>query len=111
MKTMKRSYLVIGALMLLFATNSAFAQNKAYGNNMVRVDSIAGVPVYAIYSGDMNQDGNVALDDFSLWDFDNANFAFGYNPTDLNGDGNTALDDFSIWDANNANFVGIARPF
>ncbi len=81
------------------------AQNQAYQDNQILYGT-----KWCFYMGDINQDENVALDDFSIWDLDNSNFAFGYNPTDLNGDGNTALDDFSIWDANNANFVFSAHP-
>jgi hypothetical protein len=114
MKTTKKMYKLTGLMFLLLGLSSAYAQNKACGDNMVRVDSVlisgSYQPVYAIYSGDINQDGNIDLADFSLWDVDNFNFNFGYIPTDLNGDGNTDLADFSIWDINNYNFVGLVRP-
>ncbi len=61
-------------------------------------------------SGDMNQDGNIAMDDFAIWDVANANFAYGYVVSDLNGDGDVGLDDFTLWSDNNSNFVSSGYP-
>jgi len=103
-------------VLLLSGLEFSYAQtNKAYGDNMVKIDSVLVggnyQPVFAIYSGDINQDGNVDLIDFPIWAVDNNNFAFGYLVTDLNGDGNTDLIDFPIWAVNNSAFIGVMRPF
>jgi hypothetical protein len=78
------------------------AQTQAFGTNpMVQTFDSFG---YAILSGDINQDLNIDLLDFPLWDIDNGLFNFGYLPTDLNGDLNVDLLDFPYWDLNNSNF-------
>lgn len=81
------------------------AATKAYGDNMVLVDG-----VYAFFSGELNGDGNVDNADFSLWETDANEFAFGNFITDLNGDGNVDNADFSIWEANANNFVFSFTP-
>ncbi len=60
---------------------------------------------FAIFSGDVNQDGAVDLSDLSLIDNDVFNFASGYVITDINGDNVTDLADYSLADNNAANFV------
>ena len=75
--------------------------SKAFGDNMVEVNP----GVWAFFSGELNADGNVDLLDYSLWEADANNFAFGVYATDLNGDGNVDLLDYSIWEANANNFV------
>ena len=113
-QTMVKAACMVMIMMLIGKYSSAQA-NKAYGDNMVKIDSVLVggnyQPVFAIYSGDINQDGNIDLSDFPMWDADNSNFASGYLVTDLNGDGNVDLSDFPIWDVNNSNFVSTARPF
>lgn len=81
------------------------AATKAYGDNMVLVDG-----VYAFFSGELNGDGNIDNADFSLWETDANEFAFGNFITDLNGDGNVDNADFSIWEANANNFVFSFTP-
>lgn len=81
---------------------------KAFGNNMKQVDSS---PVrFAVYSGDVNQDGTVDLSDGSLIDNDAFNFAGGYLPTDVNGDEVSDLADAVFADNNGFNFVGKITP-
>ncbi len=83
------------------------AASKAFGSNMVQV--AAGV--YAIYSGDINQDTNIDNLDYSVWEEDVNNFMSGYYPTDLNGDGNVDNLDYSIWETNSNNFIYSMNPF
>ena len=106
--------------LLCAGVNSAKAQvnpyaNNAFEDNMKVVDSVLVLGqykyIFAIYSGDINQDGNINLSDFDFWDDDNTNFRFGYLSSDLNGDGNVNLSDFDFWDANNSNFVYSHRPY
>jgi hypothetical protein len=67
--------------------------NKAYGNNMIQVES----GVYAIHSGDINQDGIINNADFAA--VDNAlglGINTGYISTDVNGDGILESTDYSF---------------
>ena len=83
------------------------AASKAYGNNMKQVSP----GVFAIYSGDINQDSNVDNLDYSAWEEDANNLMSGYFATDLNGDGNVDNLDYSIWETNSNNFVYSITPF
>ncbi len=81
---------------------------KAFGNNMKQVDNS---PVrFAVFSGDVNQDGTVDLSDGSLIDNDAFNFASGYLSTDINGDEVIDLADAVYADNNGFNFVGKITP-
>jgi len=82
--------------------------SKAFGNNMIRVDQS---PVrYAIFGGDVNQDGSVDATDLALIDNDASNFVTGYVKTDLTGDDITDASDAAIADNNAFNFVSVIRP-
>lgn len=58
-------------------------QSQAYGDNLVEVDD---APLYGIYSGDINQDGSIDLNDVNMVYNDAANFVSGYVHTDVTGD-------------------------
>ncbi|MBS1516987.1 MAG: hypothetical protein JSS91_02770 [Bacteroidetes bacterium] len=84
------------------------AANKAYGDNQIRVDNS---PVtYALYSGDVNQDGTIDLGDGSLIDNDATNFVSGYAATDVNGDGIVDVADAVFADNNALNFISRITP-
>jgi len=84
------------------------AANKAYGDNMIQVDAS---PVrFAVYSGDVNQDGSIDGSDNGLVDNDAYNFISGYVVTDVNGDGIVDASDAFIVDNNSSNFVSVVRP-
>lgn len=68
------------------------ANSKAYGYNMIQVNS----GVWAFYSGDVNQDETIDLSDVSEAINDSDNSVYGNVPTDLNGDGSVDLSDTSI---------------
>lgn len=84
------------------------ASSKAYGNNMIQVNSS---PVrFAIYNGDVDQNGAVDLDDvIQIYNDANA-FASGYIVTDLTGNNITDLDDLLLAFNNSNSFVSIIRP-
>ena len=85
------------------------SQNKAYGNNLVQV-SVSPVR-WAIYGGDVNQDGYMDPLDMSLIDQDSFNYVTGIAlATDINGDHYIDPLDMSIADQNSFNYVGIKRP-
>ena len=66
--------------------------------------------VFAMYSGDMNQDEFVDPFDYGIYSDDNNNFASGYYATDLNGDGFVDPFDYAIYNENNNNFVMSSHP-
>ena len=89
-------------------TNFTFipSASQAFGSNQIQVDTS---PVrYAIYSGDVNQDGTIDLTDLSL--IDGSYYGTGYLPTDINGDGVVDISDSAIADNNSYNFVGKVTP-
>jgi hypothetical protein len=74
---------------------------SVYGGNILHM----GDGWYAIYGGDVNQDGFADTGDFSPTDNDQLNFATGYLSTDINGDGSVDTGDFTIIDNNQINFI------
>jgi chitodextrinase len=64
--------------------------NKCYGSNVKLVEA----GVYALYSGDINQDGFIEATDFPYLFNDSDNSLEGYHSTDLNGDGFVEASDF-----------------
>lgn len=84
------------------------SQDKAFGNNTVLVSNS---PVrYAIYSGDVNQNGTVDLTDVLMIYNDANEFVTGYRNTDVTGNDVTDLTDV-VLTYNNANtFVNVKRP-
>lgn len=79
-----------------------------YGNNEALVDN---TPVqYAMYSGDVNQDGIIDAVDVTTVDNDAFNFAAGYVQTDITGNNVTDANDLAIVDNNAFNFVGKITP-
>ncbi|MDQ3020859.1 MAG: CHRD domain-containing protein [Bacteroidota bacterium] len=86
--------------------NFTTAQNQAFGNNLEEVDT----NIFAIYSGDVNQDGTVDILDMSLIDNDVRNFVSGYVNSDLNGDEFADLADYLLADNNAFDFVSVIRP-
>ncbi len=88
--------------------NFSIAPTQAYGSNLIQVDAS---PVrFAIFSGDVTQDGTVDATDLSQIDNDANNFVNGYVVTDLTGDNFVDGTDFAIADNNAANFVSVIRP-
>lgn len=86
-------------------TNS---DSQSFGNNEVQVDFS---PVkYAMYSGDVNQDGTVDITDLLIISNDAGIFLSGYNNTDLNGDHLTDISDIAIADNNVLNYVSLITP-
>ena len=80
--------------------------NKVYGDNQSEVES----GVWALYSGDLNQDENIDLLDLGDIETDINNFQFGYFATDINGDGNVDLLDAPTVEANINGFIFSSHP-
>ena len=71
--------------------------SKAYGSNQ----SAVGNGQYALFSGDINQDGYIDGSDYPDFDADTQNGIYGiYIATDLNGDGYVDGSDYPLFDAN-----------
>ena len=87
-----------------FIINSA----NAFGNNQIVVDTSP--TKFAIYGGDVNQDGVVDASDLGLIDNDAFNFVTGYVQTDITGDEVVDASDSSIADNNAFNFVTAITP-
>ncbi|MBV6477523.1 MAG: hypothetical protein HGGPFJEG_00262 [Ignavibacteria bacterium] len=81
---------------------------QAFGSNQIQVDAS---PVrFAVYCGDVNQDGSIDGTDLSQIDNDASNFSSGYQPSDLNGDESVDGSDLAIADNNSSNFVSKITP-
>ncbi len=75
---------------------------------MIQVDTS---PVrFAIYSGDINQDGTIDASDLSETDNDAFNSVSGYVRTDVTGDDFVDAGDVSIVDNNAYNSVSVVLP-
>jgi hypothetical protein len=81
--------------------------SQAYGDNMKEVEA----GVFAMFTGDLNSDDNIDNVDFTTWEVDASEFAFGDYATDMNGDGNVDNVDFLIWETNASNFIFAFYPF
>ena len=83
------------------------AANMAMGDNQVMVEP----GVFALYTGDINQDDFIDSNDFPDMDNDIFNgIAFEYATTDLNGDGFVDSNDFPVLDNNIFNGVTAIHP-
>ena len=76
---------------------------QAFSNNL----NDMGNGLYAIYSGDINQDGSIDFNDYPDLDIASSNGDLGYLPTDLNGDASTDFNDYPMIDINSS--LGIIK--
>lgn len=79
---------------------------KAFGSNQVSTTD----GKWAIYGGDINQDGKVDALDLILIDNAAAGFVSGYKVTDVNGDGLVNAGDMLLISKNASLFVGASTP-
>jgi hypothetical protein len=95
-------------VMMLGNTSYDFSTSalQAYGGNQKEMEA----GVWAIYAGEIFQDGVIDNSDFSEWEIEANAFATGYTASDLNGDGIVDNSDFSIWESNANDFVSIIKP-
>ena len=84
------------------------AASKSFGSNMKQVDA---APVeFAIFSGDVEQSGDIDVSDLIDINNDQINFTSGYVRTDCNGDDFVDSQDIVIAYNNSINFVSLIRP-
>lgn len=98
----------------VYTAGSAFnydfttSSSKAFLNNLKQVDAS---PVrYALYSGEVNRDGNIDGVDVLIIENDASSFVTGYAASDLNGDNTVDGSDVIIASENASNFVIAAVP-
>ncbi len=90
---------------LLNYYNFIDSAQSAFGNNLKLVGT-----KYTMYSGDVNQDGVIDVQDFATIDNDTYNFTTGrFIPSDLNGDNHVDALDMTIADNNNI-YISVIRP-
>lgn len=80
--------------------------SKAFGNNMALMPD----GWYAVYSGDVNQDGVVDTGDMTPVDNGSSAYLIGYRNPDLNGDGIIDTADMTLVDNNAAIFIMASFP-
>jgi hypothetical protein len=84
------------------------SSSQAFGNNQIQIDSS---PLrYAIYGGDINQDGVVDVSDLSIVYNANLEYLTGYVPSDVTGDNVVDISDIVLVFNNSTNFVSVVRP-
>jgi hypothetical protein len=89
-----------------FSTSLSSAYSDGFNDAM---KSVSGGK-YAIYSGDVNQDGTVDLYDSQITENGAINTLFGYYSSDCNGDGSTDLFDLQLIENNSTLSLFSARP-
>ncbi|MCY7363660.1 MAG: FG-GAP-like repeat-containing protein [Ignavibacteria bacterium] len=92
----------------LMAYNFSDSKANAYVNNQTKV-KISPLR-YALFSGDVNQDGIIDASDMAEVDNDAYNGLTGYVKSDLTGDNFVDAQDLSIVDNNSFNAVIVIRP-
>lgn len=86
--------------------NFSTAASMAYGNNLKQV----GPSLYAIYCGDIDQDGTIDFSDYSTLDTHSVLGTTGYHKADLNGDGTVDFSDYPMIDNNNNAGIAVSKP-
>ena len=103
---MKKIVLISMMMLMGGLIQAQTASNNAYADNQVEVEP----GVFAIYSGDINQDGYIDPFDYSILQQDVLSFAFGYVDSDLNGDGYVDPYDYAIYQKNSLDFISSIHP-
>lgn len=88
-------------------TNYDFSTNfsQAYGDNLKLING-----VYAIFCGDVDNDGSVGILDMGGIENASMNFISGYVSQDVDGDGSVGIVDMGAVENNSMNFVGAILP-
>ncbi|HMS64759.1 MAG TPA: choice-of-anchor B family protein [Ignavibacteria bacterium] len=94
--------------MTLMSYDFTDSYSKTFGDNSIQVD--ASPVVFAMYSGDVNQDETVDAGDISLVENGVLNSLTGYKPEDLNGDYFTDASDLSIVMNNSSVNITSVKP-
>ena len=103
---MKKVVLLIVFAMFYASYESKAQTNNAYADNQVEVEP----GVFAMFTGDIDQNGSIDALDFLILDPEIQNGSGGYVVTDLDGSGGVDAIDFLILDPNVQNGIGVAQP-
>jgi len=115
-KIVQLKSIFLSCMIVFFAINYSVSQtNNAFGDNMKVVDStlVSGNTyeyIFAMYSGDVNQDGAIDGSDFLDIDPSIQSGDGGYMVGDLNGDGAVDGSDFLVLDPNIQSGIGASTP-
>ncbi len=100
------SILISAQNLVDFTTDSLSAFNDGVQSSLQRLAPSK----FAMFSGDVNQDGTIDILDLIEAENKAAEFQFGYLQTDCNGDGTTDLFDLQYMENNGNRFLFISRP-
>jgi hypothetical protein len=90
-----------------FSTSLSSAYTDGFNDAMKLVSG----GKYAMYAGDVNQDGTVDVFDAQVTDNGASNLLFGYDASDCNGDGSTDVFDLQLIDNNSSLLIFSSRPY
>ena len=98
---------------IIYPTNYDFTtgSSKAYSDGINSAMKNMGDGFFAIYGGDVNQDGTVDGSDMNEIDNNTSIAAFGYDSSDVNGDGASDGLDMNVVDNNTQLGLFFARPY
>jgi len=88
-----------------FTFDFSTAASQAYGSNMKTMGS-----VFAIWGGDVNQDGIVDTGDMNPVENESTNVTLGYIVQDVNGDGIVDTGDMNIVENNSTDVIQVMSP-
>ena len=91
-----------------FTDDNLKAYQDPFNSNPQTVEVEPGV--WAMYNGDVNQDGTIDALDFNDMEIDVNNFEFGYFATDITGAGPVDALDFNLLEINSSYFLFVAHP-
>ena len=83
---------------------------SAYGDGVNPSMKLKSGGKYAMYSGDINQDGGVDILDMQQAENDASKLSYGYNSSDCNGDKATDILDMQLIENNASLFLYTAKP-
>jgi len=97
-----------------FALNTTYdfstALTQAFSNGINNPLRYMGNGVYAMWAGDVNQDGAVGVSDMAIIDNDAALFRYGYIISDCTGDGVADGSDMSVTENNSQLNLFYGKP-
>jgi hypothetical protein len=83
------------------------ASTAAYGNSLAEMEP----GQFAMYSGDLNQDGIIESEDYLMMENDLLSVLFGYYSSDLTGDGAVESEDYLLLENNLPKVLFVQRPY
>ena len=86
--------------------NFANSASQAAGSNLADMGS----GVFAMYTGDINQDGSIDFNDYPGLDIASSAGVLGYDVNDLNGDASVDFNDYPMIDINSSNGIITITP-